>query len=243
VPELLLGAELFGASKGAFTGAVAHRAGKIEEADGSTLFLDEVGDMPLTMQAALLRVLEQREVMRLGENTPRKVDFRLIAATHRDLDAEVRAGRFREDLLFRIREVFIGLPPLRVRVGDIEFLAQLFLLEATKQFGLGARKLADDAVQALASYAWPGNVRELRGSMRRVALLSDGPVIHARDLELGPPRSVAQSDLGDLDRTLDDARDEFAARYVAAVLARHGGNREKAAGALGISLRSMYRFL
>jgi DNA-binding NtrC family response regulator len=242
VPESLLGAELFGSAKGAFTGAVAHRAGKVEDADGSTLFLDEVGDMPLPMQAALLRVLEEREVTRLGENVPRKVDFRLVAATHRDLDAEVRAGRFREDLLFRIREVFIDLPPLRARDGDVELLGQMFLNDAVKQFGLGTRRFAPDAITALHTYAWPGNVRELRGAMRRTALLSDGPAIHARDLKLGTSQSVG-SDLGSLERTLDEARDAFTPRFVAAVLEQHGGNREKAAAALGISMRSMYRFL
>ena len=246
VPAGLLEAELFGYVKGAFTGAVAAREGKIEAAHGSTLFLDEVGDMPLPMQASLLRVLQEREVTRVGENQPRAVDIRLIAATHRDLDAEVAAGRFRDDLLFRLREIEIPLPRLRDRGDDIALLARLFLRQAERQLGLAAHDIAADADAVLRAHTWPGNARELRAAMRRAAVLCDGPSIDVPHLGLPGNATAARGSgagdgLGDLDRPLADARDAFVARYVAAVVERHGGNREAAAAALGISLRSLYR--
>jgi transcriptional regulator with GAF, ATPase, and Fis domain len=245
IPPTLFEAELFGYRKGAFTGAVADRTGRIEAADGSTLFLDEIGDMPLPMQAALLRVLQEREVTRVGDNAPRPVDFRLIAASHRDLDTEVAAGRFRQDLLFRLREVVIELPPLSERGDDVVLLGRLFLAQAEAQLGLRAHTLSATAERALLAHPWPGNVRELRATMRRAAVLTDGSAIEAADLGLPPPRPTGASAnaLGDLDRPLAEARDAFVAGYVRAVLDRHGGNREAAAAALGISLRSLYRYL
>jgi transcriptional regulator with GAF, ATPase, and Fis domain len=245
VPDSLLGAELFGYRKGAFTGAVTDRAGLIEAAGGSTLFLDELGDMPLPMQASLLRVLEQREVTRLGENHPRPVDFRLIAATHRDLDAEVAAGRFREDLLFRIREMTIPVPPLRERGDDLSLLAGYFLRQVEAQLGVAVHSLGADATAALRRHLWPGNVRELRATMRRAAILADERVIRAEHLQLGPAPATATSgsDLGDTSRPLAEARDQFVRRYVAAALERAGGNREAAARELGIGVRTLYRYI
>ncbi|MEZ4401824.1 MAG: sigma 54-interacting transcriptional regulator [Kofleriaceae bacterium] len=246
VPAGLLEAELFGHRRGAFTGATSDRVGKVEAADGSTLFLDEIGDMPLPMQASLLRVLQEREVVRLGENQPRSVDLRVVAATHRDLDRAVAAGTFRADLLYRLREVTIALPPLADRGDDVITLAHVFLRQAEAQLGLRSHRLAPGAVAALAAHPWPGNVRELRATMRRAAVLADGAVVEAAELGLAPPSHAApgdDDDLGDLDRPLEVARDGFARRYVAAVLARHGGNREAAAAALGISLRSLFRYL
>jgi transcriptional regulator with GAF, ATPase, and Fis domain len=250
VPAGLLEAELFGHKKGAFTGAASDRVGKIEAAHGSTLFLDEVGDMPVAMQASLLRVLQEREVVRLGENQPRAVDVRVVTATHRDLDQAVAAGSFRADLLYRLREVTIDLPPLATRGDDVVLLARVFLRQAEDQLALRVHDLAGDAEDALRAHAWPGNVRELRAAMRRAAVLADGPTIRAGDLGLGrggagalaAPPMIAES-LGDLGRSLDDARDDFTRRYVTAVVDRHGGNREAAAAALGISLRSLYRYL
>ena len=250
VPESLLGAELFGYKRGAFTGANTDRAGLIEAADGSTLFLDEVGDMPLAMQAALLRVLEQREVKHLGEHEPRPVDFRLVAATHRDLAAAARAGSFRQDLLFRLEEVPVTLPPLRDRGDDVVLLAHVFLRQAERQLSLAAHAIGAGAEAALRAHAWPGNVRELRATLRRAAVLAEGPTIAAADLRLTgtraepPPAAAGDSGtLGDLGRPLAEARDAFVDRYVRAVLEQHGGNREATARALGIGLRTLYRYL
>ena len=246
VPAGLLEAELFGHRRGAFTGATGDRVGKLEAAHGSTLFLDEIGDMPLAMQASLLRVLQEREVVRLGENQPRAIDVRVVTATHRDLDRLVADGGFRADLLYRLREVTIALPPLAARGDDVLVLARLFLRQAEDQLGLRAHALGNDAVAALRAHPWPGNVRELKATMRRAAVLAAGATIDAAALGLGPapaaPAAAAADDLGDLGRTLDAARDDFARRYVAAVIARCGGNREAAAAALGISLRSLYRY-
>jgi transcriptional regulator with GAF, ATPase, and Fis domain len=265
VAPTLLDAELFGYRKGAFTGAVTDRVGLIEAAHGSTLFLDEIGDMPLAMQAALLRVLEQREVKRLGDNEPRAVDFRLISATHRDLEEEVAAGRFRADLLFRLREVTIDVPPLSTRGEDVVLLAHTFLRQTEAQLGLVMHALTDDAKHALRAHAWPGNVRELRATMRRVAVLADSKLIRAIDLGLGrgsgttiPPAAptAPAPDANGLRALVDAAiaptavvqplgplRDDFVKRYVELAVERSGGDREAAAKALEIGVRTLYRYL
>jgi transcriptional regulator with GAF, ATPase, and Fis domain len=257
VAPTLLDAELFGYRKGAFTGAMTDRTGLIEAAHGSTLFLDEIGDMPLAMQAALLRVLEQREVKRLGDNTPRSVDFRLVCATHRDLEAEVTAGRFRADLLFRLREVTLEVPPLAERGDDVGLLAHAFLRQAESQLGLALHTLTDDAQAALRAHPWPGNVRELKATMRRVAVLADSRLIRAADLGFAaPPATVAprvagSSGLGAwLDATvagplqpLAGVRDELVRRYVELAVERCDGDRDAAAKALEIGVRSLYRYL
>jgi DNA-binding NtrC family response regulator len=261
VAPTLLDAELFGYRKGAFTGAMADRIGLIEAAHGSTLFLDEIGDMPLAMQAALLRVLEQREVKRLGDNVPRAVDFRLVCATHKDLEEEVAAGRFRADLLFRLREVTIDVPPLANRGDDIVLLAHAFLRQAEKQLGLVLHTLTDDAQAALRAHAWPGNVRELKAAMRRVAVLADSKLIRAVDLGLAPKAVSPQlraaapdpSGLRELIETaiapgaqvqpLASLRDELVRRYVELAVDRCGGDRDAAAAALEIGVRSLYRYL
>jgi DNA-binding NtrC family response regulator len=263
VAPTLLDAELFGYRKGAFTGAMTDRVGLIEAADGSTLFLDEIGDMPLAMQAALLRVLEQREVKRLGDNVPRAVDFRLVCATHRDLDEEVAAGRFRADLLFRIREVTLDIPPLATRGDDIVLLAGAFLRQAEQQLGLVMHTLTDDAQAALRAHAWPGNVRELRATMRRVAVLADSKLIRAGDLGFGgvaPARSDVPAGLpaddaglgaliaaavapGSATQPLATLRDEVVRRYVELAIARAGGDRDAAAAALQIGVRTLYRYI
>ncbi len=174
----LLASELFGYAEGAFTGArKGGMVGKIEAANGGTLFLDEIGEMPLDMQPNLLRVLEQGELYRLGENTPRKVRFRLIAATHRDLRQEIAAGRFRMDLYYRIAVTSLRIPPLRERRGDIPLLARFFLQRFRTEQGLEPGALSEEVVQALQAYAWPGNVRELRNIIEGAVLLSEGPVL------------------------------------------------------------------
>ncbi|MEM9069921.1 MAG: sigma 54-interacting transcriptional regulator [Myxococcota bacterium] len=242
VPESLLGGELFGAKKGAYTGAVADRKGVVERADGSTLFLDEVGDMPAPMQAALLRVLEERAVTRLGDSEVRKVDFRLVAATHKDLAAEVEAGRFRRDLLFRLQEMTLVLPSLAQRGEDVLLLANLFLRQAEKELGLWPHRLSPAAERALLKHPWPGNVRELKATMRRAALLCDSDVIAPGDLHLTSSRSAAPA-ADELDLPLAEARERFVVEYAERVLEKHDGNREAAAAALGISLRTLYRYL
>ncbi len=253
VPEGLLASELFGHKKGAFTGALADRPGRLEEANGGTLFLDEIGDMSPAMQAALLRALEQREVVRVGDTVPRRVDFRLVSATHRDVPAEVREGRFRQDLSFRVAEMTLTIPPLAARGSDVILLAELFLRETERDLGIGPRRIAPAAERALSAHDWPGNVRELRATMRRAAVLADGSEIHAYDLGLPLPAGNAHAaspsspppelDLGLLDRPLEDAQRDFVTRYVRAVLDRCGGDRQRAADALGISIRSLYRHL
>jgi len=255
VAPTLLDAELFGYRKGAFTGAMTDRTGLIEAAHGSTLFLDEIGDMPLAMQAALLRVLEQREVKRLGDNTPRSVDFRLVCATHRDLEAEVTAGRFRADLLFRLREVTLEVPPLAERGDDVVLLAHAFLRQAESQLGLALHTLTEDAQAALKAHAWPGNVRELKATMRRVAVLADSRLIRAADLGFAPRASAGSTSkttpLGAwLDATaagplqpLASVRDELVRRYVELAVERCDGDRDAAAKALEIGVRSLYRYL
>ena len=247
VAATLLDAELFGYRKGAFTGAIADRVGLIEAAHGSTLFLDEIGDMPLAMQAALLRVLEQREVKRLGDNLPRAVDFRLICATHKSLDAEVAAGRFRADLLFRLREVTIDVPSLAERGDDIVVLAHAFLRRAEQQLGLVMHALTDDAQAALRAHPWPGNVRELKSCMRRAAVLADGKLIRAADLGIGLAAGNAATApspalSGDI-QPLAAVRDAFVRRYCEQAVERCGGDREAAAKALDIGVRSLYRYL
>ena len=259
VAPTLLDAELFGYRKGAFTGAMADRIGLIEAADGSTLFLDEIGDMPLAMQAALLRVLEQREVKRLGDNVPRPVDFRLVCATHRDLEAEVAAGRFRTDLLFRLREVTLEIPGLAERDDDIVLLAHAFLRQAEGQLGLALHTLTDDAQAALRAHPWPGNVRELKATMRRVAVLADSKLIRAVDLGFAPSAAPVRTSVEDpsglrawLDATiapgapiqpLGTLRDDLIKRYVELAVERCDGDREAAAKALEIGVRSLYRYL
>ena len=272
VAPTLLDAELFGYRKGAFTGAMADRVGLIEAAHGSTLFLDEIGDMPVAMQAALLRVLEQREVKRLGDNLPRAVDFRLVCATHKDLEAEVAAGRFRADLLFRLREVTVDVPSLAARGEDVVLLAHAFLRQAEAQLGLALHTLTDDAQAALRAHAWPGNVRELKSTMRRVAILADSKLVRAADLGLpGAPRAAAAPSPapGDTPRAvpaggqaeavralIDDAiapgaavqplatlRDELVRRYVELAIERCGGDRDEAAKQLEIGVRTLYRYI
>ena len=241
VPESLLGAELFGAKKGAYTGAVADRKGVVERADGSTLFLDEVGDMPPAMQASLLRVLEERKVTRLGDGEARSVDFRLVAATHKDLEAEVEAGRFRRDLLFRLQELTLVLPSLAERGDDVLLLALLFLRRAERELGLPPRPLSASAERALMAHTWPGNVRELKSTMRRAALLADGDAIEPHDLQLRAPSGSMPPP--DSKLPLAEARERFVADYAKRALDEHAGNREAAAAALGISLRTLYRIL
>jgi len=239
--ETLFESELFGHEKGAFTGASARKIGLIEAASGGTLFLDEVGDIPLSLQVKLLRLLESGSYRRVGSVTPLRADFRLVAATHRDLKAMVAAGTFRSDLYYRISAYPVEVPALRERREDILLLADSLLarLRPDESF-----KLADDASRALLAYPFPGNVRELRNIIERASLLADDGVIRARDL----PANVVVVDAGQAavcQRAAgnSDRRGRVAREDLEQALARHHGDRRALAEALGISERTLYRRL
>jgi DNA-binding NtrC family response regulator/tetratricopeptide (TPR) repeat protein len=234
----LLEAELFGHTRGAFTGAMTERAGLFEEADGGTLFLDEVGELSGRAQAKLLRVLQEGEVRRVGENMPRHVDVRIVAATNRPLDREASNGRFRTDLRFRLDVLRITVPPLRERVGDIALLAQHFWKQATERVGSHAT-LGPEALAALSRYDWPGNVRELQNAIAWMA-------VHApRRGRVGAslrPAQLASRPLA-TGSSFELAREEFERRYVRAALAQAGGQRLVAARALGVSRQGLAKML
>ena len=236
IPDGLFESELFGHVKGAFTDAKADRAGRFELADGGTLFLDEIANLPLAQQAKLLRVLETGEVERVGSSRARSVDARLISATNADPHAEVRAGRFREDLLFRLNTVAIRIPPLRDRREDVPLLASHFLRRYAQRYRKPAQSFAPDAMEALLRHAWPGNVRELDHAVERAVLMAEGDSIQARDLALGAPTDGAaaleQMSLEEVEQVL-----------VRKALARVGGNVSEAAKALGLSRSALYRRL
>ncbi len=185
LPEPLMESELFGFVKGAFTGATQDRIGLFEEANGGTVFLDEIGDVPASIQVKLLRVLQEREIRRVGEEQVRKVDVRILAATHRDLKAMIEEGSFRQDLYYRLNVISLQLPALRERKEDVPLLANYFLQKLGRKIGKNARTLSLDAMEALQNYPWPGNVRELENTIERSLVLSESPTLHARDL---PPR-------------------------------------------------------
>jgi DNA-binding NtrC family response regulator len=232
IAESLLESELFGYEKGAFTGAVMRKPGLLEVADRGVLFLDEVGEASAQAQVKLLRAIETKEFLRVGATRPVRSDVRLVAATNRDLLAEVEAGRFREDLYYRLNGVTLHLPPLRERKGDVRLLALHFLKTAG-----GAKKLAPRALEALEAHAWPGNVRELQMVIQRAAILSPRDVIQAEDLPIDPPRSAKPSFRQGL--TLAEMERE----YIEAVLKQHNGHRGKAAKALGIDAKTLYNKL
>jgi len=203
LPEALIEAELFGSVRGAFTGATSDRIGLIALADGGTLFLDEIGDMPLVTQVKLLRTLENNEVRRLGENVTRLVDVRVVAATHRDLAAEVATGRFRQDLYYRLNVVLIELPPLRQRLEDVGLLASYFLERNASREGRTGLQFTPEAEALLERYDYPGNVRELENAIEHAVAVSEGTKITAADLPatIRAQRLLPRSDLGETDDT------------------------------------------
>jgi two-component system response regulator HydG len=244
--ENLLDDELFGHEPGAFTGADRLRKGRFEHANGGTLFLDEVGDMPLNLQAKLLRVLENREVVRIGSNTPIKVDVRVLAATHQDLEAMVAAGRFRKDLYFRLKVVTVKLPPLRQRREDIQILASHFIKEFNALHGKNVKSIAEPVKRAMNQYDWPGNVRELRNFIESAVVQDTDGVIRADDVQEGDILKKAQSGeatlagpTGLIGRPLS----EVERWYIERALERADGNREEAARMLHIGERTLYRVI
>lgn len=236
IPENLIESELFGHVRGAFTGAVAASIGKFQAAHRGTLFLDEIGELPLALQVKLLRVLQDGLVTRVGGTRPEKVDVRVLAATNRDLREEVRRGRFREDLYYRVAVVSLTLPPLRERGGDIEVLARFFLHRFATESGAVARSFSPEALKAMRGYPWPGNIRELENRVRKAVLFATGPVVTLEDLELpkADDRPVVP---------LAEARERFERDYVQEVLRRNQGNRTKTARDLGVEPRTIFRYL
>ena len=241
IPENLLESELFGHEKGAFTGAIAKRAGRFEQADGGTLFLDEIGDMPLSVQVKLLRVLQDGTFSRVGSNETQKADARIVAATNKNLADEVAAGRFREDLYYRLNVVEVTLPPLRDRPEDIPLLAEFFLQRITRKNGMARIKLSAEAVSELQTHRWPGNVRELENTIARACALASSNVLLPTDLLLATAPGASLKSLANPLDTLLDAmpagtghrwlNEEIAAR----ALARNDGDVEQAATALGLT--------
>lgn len=233
--ESVFESELFGHVRGAFTDAVSERVGRFELAEGGTLFLDEIANIPTSLQAKLLRVLETGELERLGSSKTRRVDVRVISATNADLDEEVRAGRFRRDLLFRLNTVEIRLPPLRERREDIPALAAHFLAELCRRDRRPIHALSEGALRALLGHPWPGNVRELGHVLERALLMADGGVVEAVDLGLRTVREPANLD----EMTLEDAE----RLLIKKALERYRGNVSEAAKGLGLSRSALYRRL
>ena len=233
IPESLLESELFGHEKGAFTGAQYRRKGKIEMADGGTLFLDEVGAIPTKMQVDLLRVLETKEVTRLGGSRPVKVDFRVICATNDDLEAAIKAGTFREDFYFRVNVFTIDIPPLRERRTDIPLLAQHFVDRFARQMDKRITGVSPAAMELLAAHDWPGNVRELSNAIERAMVVGTPPLIRPEDLPVRPARPAAAA-AGDVSLA------EIERRHIADVLLRTGWNISRTADILEIDRATIY---
>ena len=244
IPEELIESELFGHVRGAFTGAVADRRGKFEMADGGTLFLDEIADMSVKTQAKVLRVLQEQTLEAVGGTTRIKVDVRVLAATNKDLQAEIRAGRFREDLYFRLSVIPIFVPPLRDRQEDIPLLADHFTAEFAREYGRRIKAFDPAAIGVLQHYPWPGNVRELRNLIERLMIMVPGDSISASDLgfldrDAVAPPEVAAVSLGRL--TLHEARDRFERDLILRTLAEQQGNMSRTAEVLGVERSNLYR--
>lgn len=240
IPEDLLESELFGHVKGSFTSAVADKKGLFVEADGGTLFLDEISEMPLGMQAKLLRVLQEAEVRRVGDTKSIRIDTRVVAATNRDLWAAIRDGGFREDLFYRLNVIPVAIPDLKERPEDIPLLAEHFL-QKYGELSSGQKTLSSDALRALMKYGWPGNVRELENAIERAVILSRTGEIRVEDLpgELRSDEAVSLRRATDQSATLEELEKD----YILMILERCGGNQTKASEVLGIDRRTLYRKL
>ena len=242
IPDNLLESELFGYERGAFTGATKTTPGKIETAHGGTLMLDEIGDLPMALQAKLLRFLQERKIERLGGRQEISVDARVVCATHQNLKAQIADGRFREDLYYRLAEIVIDIPPLRERTGDAVLLAHAFLRRYAQEQKRGTLAFSEDALEAIEAGRWEGNVRQLLSAVRRAAIMADGGRVTREDLNLPRPAAMSAaadtSGLGDLDlRTVREAAERQA---VIMALARSENNMAKAAGILGVSRPTLY---
>lgn len=237
IPETLIESELFGHAKGAFTGAAANRKGKFEEADGGTLFLDEVSAMPLTLQTKLLRVLQEQEVVRLGEAAPRKIDVRIVAATNRDLPTMIEDGSFREDLYFRLAVVTVELPPLRERREDIPLLIEHFLDRASVRHKRQGLRMSREVFAALAAYPFPGNVRELENTIERMVVLAKNDTLSVEDLPEGMRAGATQHAANVLLSLPPEglSLEEVEREIIRQALLMHGGNQTRAARYLDIT--------
>ena len=257
IPEELIESELFGYVKGAYTGAIANKDGKLKIADGGTLFLDEIGDMSIKTQSKLLRVLEEQTFEQLGSTKPIKIDVRIISATNKVLTEEVKKGNFREDLFFRLNVIPIYVPPLRERKEDILLLVEHFIKLFSKEYGRKPKELSNKAIKLLYSYDWPGNVRELKNVIERLMIMVNKDVIEEDDIisiykspffSISLPEYVnsESSDFtlnSEKNLSLQDAREEFEKRYIANIMKSTGGNIARAARVLNIDRRHLYRKL
>jgi two-component system NtrC family response regulator len=235
IPENLLESELFGYEKGAFTGAAKQTLGRIETANGGTLMLDEIGDLPMALQAKLLRFLQERVIERVGGRAEIPVDVRIVCATHQDLKALITEGRFREDLYYRLAEIVLGIPPIRARQGDATLLAHAFVQQFAAEQRRGSMTLRSDAVAAIEAHVWPGNVRELENCIKRAVIMADANQIGAADLGLQVPE---YDDITPLN--LRQVRDDAERAAVVKVLGRVNGNIVKASDILGVSRPTLY---
>ncbi|WP_415901589.1 sigma-54-dependent transcriptional regulator [Neptuniibacter sp. QD29_5] len=241
MPDELLASELFGHKKGSFTGAITDHVGLFERADGGTIFLDEIGEISPAFQVKLLRVLQEREVRRLGEHQRRKVNVRVVASTNRDLEEEVRAGRFRQDLYFRLAEVTLELPALERRAMDIPVLAEDFLAKSVQEFDKPAKGFTEEALDCMRRYCWPGNVRELQNEIRRMLVLAEeewlsADLLSPRVLRAAPVEETAETEvLACLDGTLKERIETLEKRILRETLIRHRWNKSQASRELGLS--------
>ena len=241
IPATLIESELFGAERGAFTGADQRRLGCFELAHDGTLFLDEIGELPSELQAKFLRVLEERRIRRLGGRAEVEVDVRVLCATNRDLKEEIRRGRFREDLFFRLGVFSVSLPPLRERREDIPLLAHHFIEKFNAETGKHVQGLTPQALEVLQGYAWPGNIRELRNTVERAMILADGEILGVEHLP--PDMTPGGQEAAGLRLQLGLALDQVEKDYILASLQRNGGNKARTAELLGISEKTLYNKL
>ncbi len=260
IPESLLESELFGYEKGAFTGASHRRVGKLEQADGGTVFLDEIGDMPFSLQSKMLRLLQEKSIERLGGRETIPVDVRIIAATNRDLEAAIEAGRFREDLYYRLKVVTIRLPPLSQRTGDIPLLTEYFLARFAGEIGIDRPRITTEAQAILNQYPWPGNVRELANVIQKTVIFNRGAPLCAEDIakaisEHGPAQTEENGEKeeqvlrrifrhaivsGTGDNLFEEFMDNLARHFISEALNVSGGNRSRAAKILGLSRPTLH---
>jgi transcriptional regulator with GAF, ATPase, and Fis domain len=236
IPENLLESELFGHVRGAFTGAVANKAGRFQTANKGTLFLDEIGEMPVSLQVKILRALQEHVVTRVGDTSPEAVDIRIIAASNRDLEAETHVGRFREDLYYRLNVVHLHLPPLRDRGDDIIVLARYMLSRYAPEYSSKVRGFTPNAIVAIKRYRWPGNIRELENRIKKAVVLADKAMLGPEDLGIDPDEIPSILPLA-------EARERWQRSYINEVLGLNGGNRTKTARDLGVDPRTIFRHL